>query len=246
MIWVFLSVAIGGILKGATGAGAPLIAIPAIALYHPDGVKFAVTVFVLPSLLSNIWQSWTYRQDLLKGPTVWIMSGTGILGVLAGSWMLAALDSRYLSLIVAIGVMIYVTMRLAKVVLDVSGPLGVVLAGPVGFVAGLLQGSSGISAPVTLTFLNALRLRRQAFIATVSTFFLIQTAMQLPALAFVGLLTWERFLISLMAFGVLALFMPFGEWLGGKLPPAIFDKVILGLLAILSAKLLFDFVSGGG
>jgi hypothetical protein len=127
------------------------------------------------------------------------------------------------------------------VVLDIGARTGVILAGPVGFAAGLLQGSSGISAPITLTFLNAMRLPRTTFIATVSTFFLIQTAMQLPALAFVGLLTCERLLISLAAFGVLALFMPVGEWLGGKLSPAIFDKVILSLLALLAAKMLFDF-----
>jgi uncharacterized protein len=241
MIWVFLSVALGGILKGATGAGAPLVAIPAIALYHPEGVKFAVTIFVLPSLLSNIWQSWSYRRHFLAGPVVWVMSATGVLGIATGSWMLSALDPRYLSLLVAIGVIIYVTLRLGRVSLNVGKRTVVLLAGPVGLAAGLLQGSSGISAPVTLTFLNALRLPRNAFIATVSTFFLIQTAVQLPALAFVGLLTWERLLLSFAAFVVLAIFMPVGEWLGGKLSPGIFDKIILCLLAVLAAKLVFDF-----
>ena len=37
----------------------------------------------------------------------------------------------------------------------------------VGFVGGTLQGAAGISAPVSITFLNAIKLPRLTFIAVV-------------------------------------------------------------------------------
>lgn len=39
---------LGGILKGATGAGAPLLAVPAIALLFD--VPFAIVVMVIPDV----------------------------------------------------------------------------------------------------------------------------------------------------------------------------------------------------
>lgn len=240
MFLILLSLAIGGVLKGATGAGAPLVAIPVIALYHPEGVPFAVTVFVVPSLLTNIWQAWVYRNHLVPGPMVWLMVVAGTGGVMTGSWILAALAPELLSLIVAGGVLTYVALRFARIAPVLTARAGNILGLPVGFAAGLLQGASGIAAPVTLSFFNALRLERQAFIATVSLFFLIMTAVQIPALVAFGLLDLERLGISALAFVVLSLFLPVGAWLGRKLSPFVFDRVILGLLSLLALKLLAD------
>ena len=45
---IAIAFAMGGILKGATGAGAPIIAIPVLALLY--NVQFAVAVFIIPSV----------------------------------------------------------------------------------------------------------------------------------------------------------------------------------------------------
>ena len=58
----FLSLGLGGILKGATGAGAPLVAVPALALLFD--VPTAIAIFSLPNLLSNAWQGWSFRECL--------------------------------------------------------------------------------------------------------------------------------------------------------------------------------------
>ena len=50
----------GGILKGATGAGAPIIAIPILTFLFD--VPTAVASFTLPNLLSNLWQGVAFSQ----------------------------------------------------------------------------------------------------------------------------------------------------------------------------------------
>lgn len=244
MFWVFISLALGGILKGATGAGAPLIAVPVIAMLHPEGVPFAVAIFAFPALLSSGWQAWAYRRELLPGPVPWILAGTSVVGVFLGSWLLSWLDPQLLSMLVALGVLTYVGLRLARFALSLGPGMALRLAAPTGLFAGILQGTSGISAPVTLTYLNALRLTRPAFVATVAFFFSAQSVLQVPALVLVGIMTWERFWISIAAFGVLAAFMPVGAWLGRRWSPQLFDRVILAMLGLLGIKLLLDAVMG--
>ena len=56
LIIVGLAFAMGGILKGATGVGAPLIAVPVMTSFVD--IRFAVAVFVVPNLVTNLIQSW--------------------------------------------------------------------------------------------------------------------------------------------------------------------------------------------
>ena len=62
LIIVGLAFAIGGILKGATGVGAPLIAVPVMTSFVD--IRFAVAVFVVPNLVINLIQSIIYRRAL--------------------------------------------------------------------------------------------------------------------------------------------------------------------------------------
>ena len=57
---------------------------------------------------------------------------------------------------------------------------------PIGFLAGFLQGAFGISAPATLTFLNAIKFERTEFIIIVSVFFMTMSLIQLPTLLYLG------------------------------------------------------------
>jgi len=54
IIAILIAFALGGILKGATGAGAPIVTIPVIAAFYD--VRVAVIIMVIPNLLTNIGQ----------------------------------------------------------------------------------------------------------------------------------------------------------------------------------------------
>lgn len=247
MIWAVLSLALGGVLKGATGAGAPVVAVPVIAMTH--GVDVAVVTMMVPNLLSNLWQGWQFRADALPPQFTWTFAGAGMAGAVAGTWLLANLPATALSLMVAAGVFAYIGLRLARPDLGLGLRAGTALAGPVGLVAGVLQGATGVSAPVSLTFLNAMRLGRGAFIGTVSIFFAAMTLAQLPSLALVGLLSGERLAASAAAFVIVSAFMPVGGWLGARISKAAFDRGMLVLLALVAIRILADALGigpGGG
>lgn len=237
-VLVFICLALGGVLKGATGAGAPILAIPALAAMFD--VKLAVVIMMMPNLLTNLWQGWRHREHRLAGHLGWIFAATGALGALAGTIMLAWLPHEALAMIVASAVICYVILRLCRPDWSLSLQAGERLSAPAGLVAGVLQGSSGISAPVSITFLSAMRLDRQAYIFTISVFFVAMTAVQIPTLGMVGLLSAPLLAISLAAVVPILLFMPVGAALAQRLSPAAFDRAILLLLIGLALKLVFE------
>jgi uncharacterized protein len=230
------------VLKGATGAGAPIIAVPALAMMVD--VRFAVTVMLVPNLVTNLVQGWTYRSRLLAPGFVLAFAGGGAAGALLGSWLLAAVPGHFLTLGVALAVAAYIALRLLHPGWTLAYEAARRLALPVGGLGGLLQGASGVSAPVSISFLNAMRLERPVFIATISLFFAAMGSVQIPALALFGVLTRERLLVSALALAPLLAGMPLGARLARQVSPRVFDRFILVLLGALALKLAADAILG--
>jgi len=239
---VFLCLALGGVLKGATGAGAPLLAVPALALFFD--VQFAVVTMLVSNVLTNIWQAWSFRTHLPPRPLVVRLLVGAIIGVFAGSVLLVTLPMRWLSLAVAAAVLAYIALRLLRPGWRLSMERAIRLSLPVGLFAGLLQGASGLSGPASLTYFNAMRLERNVFISVVAMLFVVMSSSQTIALAFAGVLTLQGLAISTIAFLAVVLGMPVGSWLARRMPAAAFDRAILLILAVIGLKLIYDGIMG--
>ncbi len=242
LLWGIGGLLLGGVLKGATGAGGPIIAIPALTMAFD--VRTAVTLMLVPNLLTNIGQAWSYRRDLLSRGYLVQFAGGGMVGVVIGSVMLVMVSAEALSLLVAIAVLGYVGLRVLKPGLWLPPILATRLAMPAGLAGGALQGATGISAPVSLTFLNAQRLTRPQFIGTISVFFVVVTGAQIPALYAFGLVDLARLGHGFGALGLVLLGMPLGAWLGGRFSATAFDRAILALLSVLALKILAEVLLG--
>lgn len=236
-----LAMAAGGFLKGAIGAGSPVIAVPVLALAYD--VPFAVAIFTLPNLFSNLWQGWAYRAERISTRFTVVFAGTGAVGAFFGSLLLAWLSGELLLAVVAMVVFVYIAVRLARPHWVLSRARADGLAGPAGLLGGVMQGAGGISAPVSVTFLNAMKLERGQFIATISIFFAAMSAVQIPTLWSLGILTPER--AGLSALAAIPLFgaMPVGAWAARHVSKERFDRIILVLLAVIALRLLWDALS---
>ncbi|RST82459.1 sulfite exporter TauE/SafE family protein [Aquibium carbonis] len=230
--------AAGGLLKGATGAGAPILAIPALAAVFD--VRFAVIVMLVPNLCTNLWQAIRFRAHVLDWTFMLPLLLGGTVGAALGTMALKAFDPNLLSLGVAIAVLFYVAMRISRP--HWSLPMGPArwLSAPAGLLAGLLQGGAGLSAPVSITFLNALRMPRESFIATISSLFVAFSVVQIAIASTNGLIRDNEIFYSLFALVPVSLAMPLGARLAHRVSPLALDRVILAILAVLAAKLLVE------
>ncbi len=240
LILAALAILLGGVMKGATGAGAPVIAAPALTMLFD--VQTAVAILVVPNLLSNLWQAWQYRGQAMPRPFLLRFAGGGMLGVVVGTLFLAALPQDTLSLMVACAVIAYIALRLARPNWSLARDWAARICPAAGLIGGFLQGATGISAPASITFLNAMRLPRDTFIGTISIFFVSMTAMQIPALWSVGLMRLEMLAYGFGALGLIFLAMPLGNWLGKRASATLFDLVLLVLLGAIAMKILFEAV----
>ncbi len=237
LILVALAFALGGILKGAIGAGAPVLAVPVLAILVD--VPFAVAVFVIPNIVSNSVQLIRFRAHIPNRRFAWRFAIAGFLGAALGTIALAGLSSDVLTTAVALIVMVYVAFRLFQPNWRLAMGLAEKLAIPIGALGGVLQGATGLSAPVSVTFVSAIKLERQQFIPTISLFFVGMALAQLPFQVVLGVMTWERLAYSALATLPLVASMPIGAFLARHISREVFDRIILSLLTLLALRLFF-------
>lgn len=237
LLAVFLALALGGLLKGATGAGAPVIAVPVIAAFFD--VRIAVAIMAIPNLITNLWQIRQFRSNQMQGRFSPVFAFAGGIGAVIGTAMLAWLPVSLLSGLIVVVIVVYIALRLSRPEFAISKASANRAVVPTGLIAGVLQGATGISAPVSVTFLNAMRLPRATFIATISLFFAVMSIAQLPTLYANDLLSVETVAVSVVSLVPLFVFMRFGEMLGSRLPAITFDRIVLILLAVLAIRLLW-------
>lgn len=235
---VVACLAAGGLLKGATGAGAPILAVPALAAFFD--VRFAVVVMLVPNIVTNLWQTIRFREYFPERSFALPLLGGGVLGIAGGTLALKTLQSDVLSLVMAAAVIGYVVLRLARPHWRLEMNQAKWLALPAGAVAGALQGAAGLSAPVSITFLNAMQMERERFIAAISALFVTFTAVQIVAVALSGLIMPGDLWYSLFALLPVSFAMPVGAWLGKRISARALDRIILAILCVLAARLAVD------
>jgi len=237
IVAIFIAFALGGILKGATGAGAPIVTIPVMAAFYD--VRIAVIIMVIPNLLTNIGQLYQFRKTILpRFFTISFALGGGI-GAFLGTILLVNLPIKILTLSVASIVIIYILLKLIVPSWKLNYIKAKKLVFLMGAGGGILQGSAGLSAPISITFLNSMKLERNQFIPTISVYFGVMSIFQMPTLYYYDFLNLETIIMSCISTIVLMAFMPFGSWIAKSVSKDSFDKITLILLGFIALRIIY-------
>ena len=125
--------------------------------------------------------------SMFGGPLVGSALGGGI-GAFVGTILLINLPIKILTLSVAFIVIIYITLKLIVPSWKLAYQRATKLVFIMGAGGGVLQGSAGLSAPVSITFLNSMKLERNQFIPTISVYFGVMSIFQIPTLYYYPLI----------------------------------------------------------
>jgi len=235
LLLIFIAFIFGGFCKGFTGIGVPVIAVPVIASI--TDITLAIIMIAIPSVMPNFYQVWRYRESWNRQFPLGWLSILSVMGSGVGIFVLLNAEPKLLAQILGGLLTIYViSRRLSPFYLNDSNAK--LLASPVGFFSGLAGGSTGVSAPVILMYLTALKLSREAFIFSVSVYFIAMGTGQFVWLAVSNLMTWELAFLSMLSLGPIV----FGMWLGNQIGRLLsghqFDSVLQLLLLALGVKLM--------
>lgn len=233
---ICLALLAGGILKGATGAGMPILAVPVIATFYD--VPTAVIILVIPNLFINLWQIYKFREYNIEPRLLRNFALAGALGAGIGTLMLAWISADVLSVSIAVIIFGYIALRLLKPSFSLPIVIARNLAWPAGIGGGILQGAVGLSGPVAVTFANSIKLDRPVFILLVSVFFAVMCVVQFPVQVAFGMVSWSGVVVGVVSLVPLLIGVHLGEIIGKRMNPIVFDRVILIMLAVLAVKQL--------
>lgn len=236
------AIAIGAFVKGATGGGLPLIAIPVMAVFL--GVERSVVLMAIPGVVSNGWLVWTHRETRASTRDLPVLISTGVVGAVAGTVLLQRLPSRALSGVLAAVIVVYIVVATLHPGLTFSPRATRIASPPVGLVSGAMQGSTGISGPLLSTYLHGYQLAPRAYVFSLSVLFFVGALVQAIALAALGLYSSSRLSESLLALIPIALTLPLGSRAARRLSPRAFQRVVLVLLAASAVSLAYNAAGG--
>lgn len=233
---VLATIFAGSVMKGAIGIGLPLLATPILSIRL--GVPTAVAIISIPIIATNLGQVWRYRRELPKQAYLPWFLGAGAVGTGLGTLVLVWAPVALLQTGLGLAVLLYLAVQLVLPPLELEPERGRTLAGPVGFLTGMLQGAVGLSGVVSIAFLQALHLERAAFVGTISSIFLMFSSVQILALIAGGTMTLEHAGIGTVSLLAAAAGMIVGERFAAGMSVTLFRRIIFAVLAVIAVMLV--------
>lgn len=235
---VLLASAAGAFVKGVTGLGYPVLAVPLIALVC--GIEDAVVVVALPNLAANVVLCWEAREHRGGARDLDRLVGLGIVGAVLGTILLVRLPEAPLRIALAAAITFFVVQFLRRPELRMD-PLTARRWSPLaGAVAGMMQGAVGVSGPVVATWMHGYRLHRDAYVFAITTIFGVTGAVQIAVLGAQRGFTSDRLVGSVVAGLAVAAAIPLGLRLRRRLAGRAFERAVLAVLVVSAVSLVLE------
>src|SRR5260221_303416 len=237
LLIIVVGLAFAGFAKGTTGMGLPLVATPILAGVF--GPKAAVVIVTIPIVAANsivLAQGWR-RLEVLRGIAPIIVASA--IGTMIGVNLLALLDQRTFAILISIMVVIFLS-RGDRLIGDDPGARRARILGPiVGFVGGVLQGTTSIASPLIGSFFHARKMDRHDYVVVLAAIFELNAAIQLIGYSLLGLYTPDILAIGLLGLVPTLLALMAGIYFRGRMDPRRFRQLIVVLLVLSVANLLW-------
>ncbi len=237
LLILVLGLGVAGLVKGGTGMGLPLVATPILAGVF--GPKAAVVIVTIPIFAANsmlLVQGWR-RMEVLRAIVPIIVASA--IGTAIGVNLLALLDQRTFAILISLMVAIFL-LRGDRLIGDDPGARRARILGPaVGFVGGVLQGTTSIASPLIGSFFHARKMDRHDYVVVLAAIFELNALIQLVGYSLLGLYTPDILAIGLLGLVPTLLALMAGIYFRSRLDQARFRQLIVVLLVLSVANLLW-------
>lgn len=240
MLQVVLSVSIiffAYTIKGLSGFGSGLIAIPLLAFMFP--LSFIVPVLGLVSYSGTVILSFHLRKQVAWRDVLPLIPFS-LLGIAAAIWLLVNVEANSLVMALGIFVLSYSIYSLSSISVHAGGRKWALLAGLGGGMVGALFGTGG---PFYVVYLKMRQLNKNQFRATIASIFLVDGGARMTGYALNGLFTEQVLWLVLTLLPVLFAGMYVGHHLHIKIDQKRFNQVISVLLMLSGVVLIIKSVA---
>jgi uncharacterized membrane protein YfcA len=227
---------LAGFVKGVIGFGLPSISMGLLsALIVPD---MAAAILIVPTFLTNVWQAFAGPHTLAMLRRFWPMFAGVFVGTIATAGIITGADPGLAALPIGAILLAYGALGLSGVRFRVPQTSEGVTSPAVGLVTGLINGATAIFVLPGAPYLQATEIGKGELIQALG--FVALSASSALALGFglngaVVTNLWPAVLAALLgAFAGMAT----GQVVRGRLPVAVFQRLVFVGLAVLGAVML--------
>ncbi len=235
---ISLGLAIGAFVKGLTGMGLPLVAVPFMASFL--GAEHAIVVMQIPGLVSNAWLVWRHKGELGGIKLRYDLILPAAVMTIAGVWFLDTANDKVTILLLAGVVAVFLALLLFNPSFRLDGRIGRVATPIASMAGGFVQGAAGVSGPLFSTLLLSFRLRKEPYVFYNGLLFGLFNAIQIVVMIFFGMWTTQRFVEGCLALIPLFLFQYLGMKAMGRASPALFNKAVIAVIVVMEIKLVWE------
>ncbi|MEE2822336.1 MAG: sulfite exporter TauE/SafE family protein [Acidobacteriota bacterium] len=233
-----LAVLAGGVTKGVTGIGLPVVATPILAVLYD--LPTAIAVVIIPTVLTDAALVYRFRDQWREIYRLIPIIPPALVGIVIGTQILVRIDPQLLKIALGSAVLLFVAMSWFNFIPRRGDSFSKRWAPGFGLAAGILQGASGTSAPVVTIFLLQVNLDKAVFLFVINAFFLLVDTSQVFSLLGVGLYTPKLFfaagIIACLALPALFLTLRLQKYISDRL----FRKAVLVVLTLTGIVLIVN------
>ena len=230
---------VAGMVKGITGMGLPTVALA--LLTATLGLEQAIVLMLLPSLFTNIWQSFqggafVAMVSRFKGLLLALT-----IGIALGTFLFTSIDVVWLSTLLGVLIVAYATFGLITPEIRLPRASEKLWSIPIGLANGILTGLTGSFVVPSVPYLRALELSRTELIQAMGIVFSLSTLILLFMFARYDLIPREAVMPAVLALAPAFL----GMWLGQKIRDRLSGRAfqVSTLLALFAIGLFIIYKS---
>lgn len=237
ILWLVLAaLLLGGIFKGVSGMGLPLIALPVMAIAIP--IPTAVSILSVPVLMSNIVQVREGSGFRRAVGRFWPLLLGLCAGIVVGAPILILLSPALIEITLGVVLLAFLCSEMFAFAPEVPKRHERILGFGVGFFGGLIGGLTTLFGPPLIVFLSSLRLSKDDFIPALGLCYLTGCSALYLMLIGNSVLGSREAAMSLAAVLPVIIGMRIGRWLRDRLNQRIFMIVVRLSLTFIGASLV--------
>jgi uncharacterized membrane protein YfcA len=224
--------------KGGLGGMLGALATPMMALVMPANqvVGLLLPIMLLADVfaLAFNWRKW-------DGRLIWLLLPGAVIGVTIGTFFIANAPVNLLKIMLAAIALSFVIYKIFEK--RILGSLKYQERKWHGWLAGTAAGFASSLAhsggPPIIIYFMLLEVTPNVFIATSVLFFAILNWVKVPYYLYIHLFDFHKLLQIAWVIPLVPIGAWFGRWMANKIPKAIFDGIMVGLLALAAVLLIF-------
>lgn len=228
---------LAGVVKGVIGMALPTVSLGVLAAVL--GLKEAILLMLVPSIVTNIWQGITGGCFVLLLKRLWLLLSAMLVGIWFAAEALAMPDTSILEILLGITLIVYGGFGLTAPQLPAVNKREFWVSPMIGIATGVLAGLTGSTVLPVVPYLQTLKISRGEFIQAMGICFSVAALGIGFSLGVRDMLRLDLGVLSVIGVLPALIGMAMGKAIRDRLSEQRFKQIFFASIIVLGAYIAY-------